>query len=219
MEPGPTSLWQRLRIPAVIAAALAIWAAVAEGEDALRNLTSIRQWWRGDTLLIGTWRSDGEGNVDAADQLPNLRDDQFIWLNIQRDETGELQGSMHSPRFCKFVPWNFLLLEVKSNLRWTIFEVFDYIDGKRTTFAYFDVSIDRNGLMSLKPMQVGAALVYREYKLMKASNNPDDLPFGVPQVCPWLMEMLQKEKADKPTQPHTTSPDQASPGTSSSPPP
>jgi hypothetical protein len=120
------------------------WIVLNSG-PAYSNIQKAWEWWRVDHTYSGRWSNDGEGYVDNAPPgalMGPSPDRVELAIHV---EGGEVMGDIHSPRLCKHLPWQYVMIDGRR--RWWGFgglwmRAWDHIRGERTGFGDFEVHHD-----------------------------------------------------------------------------
>lgn len=156
--------------PVIVGISVVVAWALVNGAAALDTGGKFWHWWTVDQAYTGVWTNDGEYSVDGAEWGAPDGDRVKLAITVKGREVG---GDLHGDRLCKFLPWRYVMFE--GYAKWWGFgglrgRAYDYIGGKKTQFAEFNIYRDPDTRTLVLDEITGSLLFPKHAVLLKTSD-------------------------------------------------
>ncbi|MHC6141619.1 hypothetical protein ACXJY3_18415 [Morganella morganii] len=152
---------------------LTIGWVLINGDKALENINSFRQWHGSSPELTGKWTNSTEGWVDER----KWHGDKYPFMEIELTvENYEAEGTISTKKIKEILPFDFVLFRgKKSYFSNTIDGVaFDYILGKEVILGTISLSLNDDGELIVIDSERAPSIFPKKTILWKISDQAFD---------------------------------------------
>ncbi|WP_431296777.1 hypothetical protein [Rahnella sp. PAMC 25559] len=127
--------------PCITMIVLCITWGLVNGDKAIENAGKFVDWYGSSKALEGVWDNSTEYDIDPPVWLTSQEEPVEVRISVT---DSQLDGTISTHKLKESIPLSFVLLKgTKRPFRDILdVEAFDYIMGKKTTFATFTMRVD-----------------------------------------------------------------------------